>query len=180
MRFKPAGGFDLVTGALVLGGCALIALAIVVSVVLLAPPRSEPSPPPPEPTPTPFAGRASAALSADRVAAVLSVDAATGAAAAARKGDHIDVLGFFPQKATGSESVTRVLLADVPVLNVDRAGANVALTLSVPQSSALLLQEAQALGAQPYVTLRSPAATGETPSSFSDTDLANQLRAAGH
>jgi hypothetical protein len=63
-------------------------------------------------------------------------------------------------------------------LAVDRAGANVSLTLAVPQQSALLLQEAQALGVRPFVTLRPVRATSEMPASFSDSDLAGRLAGA--
>jgi Flp pilus assembly protein CpaB len=174
-RPRLASGFDAVSAALIVGGAALVAASIVAAVVLLSPPRS-PEPAAPEPTPTPLlTGRTSAALPPDRVATVLTVDAAAGAAGAARMGDHIDILGFFSRQASGTDPVTRVLLADVPVLSVDRSGTSVALTLAVPQESALLLNEAQALGAQPLVALRPLHPVGEPPASFSDADLAKRL-----
>jgi Flp pilus assembly protein CpaB len=112
------------------------------------------------------------------VAAVLSVDIGSGAGGAARTGDHVDVLGYFSHQVSGAQAVTRVLVTDVPVLTVDRSGASVALTLAVPQETALLLQEAQALGARPFVTLRGVEQTAELPSSFSDSDLANRITGA--
>jgi Flp pilus assembly protein CpaB len=123
-------------------------------------------------------GRTAVVLPADRVAAVLNVDASTGAGVAARSGDHVDVLGYFSRQVTGGESVTRVLMHDVPVMTIDRSAATVALTLAVPQDASLLLQEAQALGARPFVmllpeTAQTSASAG--PRSFSDTDLANRL-----
>ena len=93
-------------------------------------------------------------------------------------GDRIDVLGFFSRQITGAEAVTRVLVRDAPVLTVDRTGGSVALTLEVTPSAALLLHEAQALGARPFVTLRSAQATGEVPAGFSDSELAQKVARA--
>lgn len=129
------------------------------------------------PAATPGA-RASVALATDQVATVLFVDATTGAGSAARPGDRVDVLGYFSRQVIGSENVTRMLLPDVAVLMVDHSGPGVALTLAVPQDGAVLLQEALAIGARPFVTLRSAlAAPGADamPRSFSDTDLAQRL-----
>ena len=170
MRYRPGGGLDLTTAALIAGGALLIAAALVVAIVLFVPPdvvmsgNAGPDPISAEP--------------ADRVAAVLNVDVAVGAGVAARSGDHVDVLGYFSRQVTGAESVTRVLMRDVPVVTVERSATNVALTLAVPQAQALWLQEAQALGARPLVMLlpdgaRPAAADG--PASFSDIDLANRL-----
>jgi Flp pilus assembly protein RcpC/CpaB len=176
-RSPLAAGFDLATAGLIVGGAILLAASVVAAMVLLAPPRSPTVPvAAPSPAPTPGA-RAAAALPADRVATVLTLDAAAGAAAATRSGDHIDIFGYFARRTTGSEAVTRVLLADVPVLGIDRAGNNVSLTLAVPPESALVLQEAQALGVQPFVALRPVQPTAEAPADFSDTDLVNRLTA---
>ena len=177
MRFRPAGGIDLATGALILGGAGLVAASIVATFVLLAPGPSEAAPAA-EPAPAPVPSvvlRASAALPPDRVAAVLTVDVGAGAGGVARSGDHVDVLGYFPRQVTGNEAITRVLVQDVPVLTADRAAAGVALTLAVPPDSALLLQEAQALGARAFVTVRPIQESADLPASFSDSDLANRL-----
>ena len=112
------------------------------------------------------------------MAAVLNVDIGAGAGVAARAGDRIDVLGFFSRQITGSEAVTRILVRDAPVLRVDRTGGSVALTLEVTPSGALLLQEAQALGARPFVTLRSAQATAELQAGFSDSELAQKVARA--
>jgi Flp pilus assembly protein RcpC/CpaB len=166
MPLRLPAGLDFATGALLLGGAGLVAASIVAGVILLAPP-SAPAAPEAEPTPTALPiNRASAALAPDHVGTVLSVDAAAGASSAVRPGDHIDVVAFFARQAT-----TRVVLQDVPVLSVDRSGPNIALTLSVPQTSALLLQEAQALGGHPFVMLRPIQSTAALPNSFSDSDL---------
>jgi len=117
-------------------------------------------------------------LPPDRLAAVLNADAAAGAGSAARSGDHVDVLAYFSRQVTGADAVTRVLVKDVAVLNVDRVGANVALTLAVPQESALLLQQAQALGARPFVALRGVDEGVDLPPSFADTDLAHRFTGA--
>jgi Flp pilus assembly protein CpaB len=116
----------------------------------------------------------------DKVAAVLQVEAANGAGAAARAGDRIDVLGYFPRQVSGQDNVTRVLVQDVSVLAVDRSGPSVSLTLAVPQQEALLLQQAQALGAHAFVALRPAQAAGVTlpRTTFSDTDLASRLAGA--
>ena len=178
MRFRPAGGLDLTTGALILGGASLIAVSIVAAVALFAPPASIP-PATVAPAANPrVADRPSAALDAEHVAAVLNVDIGAGAGVAARAGDRIDVVGFFSRQITGSEAVTRVLVRDAPVLTVDRTGGSVALTLEVTPSAALLLHEAQALGARPFVTLRSAQATGEVPAGFSDSELAQKVARA--
>jgi hypothetical protein len=71
-----------------------------------------------------------------------------------------------------------MLLQDVPVLAVDRSRPGMALTLAVPPDGALLLQEAQAIGARPFVTLHSiggGSVADGVPRSFSDTDLADRL-----
>jgi hypothetical protein len=180
-RFRLTGGFDVATAGLIIGGAALLAVSIVAAVVLMTPPRAPGSTALVEVTPTPLiTGRTSAALPPDHVATVLTVDAAAGAAGATRMGDRIDILGYFSRRATGAEAVTRVLLSDVTVLNVDQSGTSVALTLSVPQESALLLSEAQALGAQPLVALRPLQPAVDLPASFSDSDLATRLSAGGH
>jgi Flp pilus assembly protein CpaB len=180
MRLRPTGGLDLATGALIGGGAVLIAASLVAAVVFLTPPATVEAPPastPPVATQAAVASRPSVALPADRVAAVLYVDAAAGAGSAARSGDRVDVLGYFSHQVTGSENVTRLLLQDVSVLTTDRSGANVALTLAVSQDAALLLQEAQALGVRPFVTLRPvKGATAPAPSStLSDADLVGRL-----
>ena len=179
MRNRSAGGLDLITAALIASGAALIAASIVVAVVLLEPvSTAPPAVVAPAPLPAEAAGRTSVALPADRVAAVLNVDASAGAGAAARSGDHVDVLAYFSRQVTGAENITRVLLRDVPVVSVARSAANVALTLAVPQTDALLLQEAQTLGARPFVLLLPGAgqpATADQPASFSDADLATRL-----
>ena len=180
MRFRPAGGLDLATVALILGGAGLLAASLVVGVMLLASPA---------PTASPSAGGEPAAtvrpgggpaveLPGERVATVLSVDTAAGAGAFAQIGDHVDVLGYFSAQATGSDGITRVLIEDVPVLDVDRTGGSVALTLQVAPDSALLLQESQALGARPFITLRSVQHTADLPTSFSDEDLASRVAGA--
>ena len=173
------GGLDGLTLALLGGGVLLLAASLVGAMVLLAPPAS-PAPASPTPAQLPDSQPPEVALPADRVATVLYVDAAAGAGSAARSGDHVDVLGFFPHSMTGSESQTRLLWQDVPVLSVERNGATVALTLAVPQEAALLMQEAQALGARPFVTLRaSPqSAAASLPATFSDSDLARRLGTA--
>src|SRR5438046_754284 len=107
MRFRPAGGLDLITGALVLGGALLVAASLVAAVVVLAPPAQPAVQPQPTPAPTP--GRGLAALPPDRVATVLYVEVAAGAGSAARAGDHIDLLGYFPRQVTGTDNVTRLL-----------------------------------------------------------------------
>ncbi len=179
MRRRPAGGVDLATAALIVSGAVLIAASIVIGIVLLAPAGVvTPIIAEPAPSPTDTIGRTSVALTADHVAAVLSVDASAGAGVAARAGDHVDVLGYFARQVTGAESITRVLLHDVPVVTVDRSAASVTLTLAVPQAEALLLQEAQALGARPFVLLLpgpAQSAAADQPITFSDADLANRL-----
>lgn len=168
------------TTVLIAGGVVLIAAALVTGFVTLSRPvEAVPERPLAEVVPTPTGvARTSVALPADRVAAVLNVDASVGAGLAARLGDHVDVLGYFSRQITGAESVTRVLLSDVPVVGVDRSGAAVALTLAVPRDAALLLQEAEALGARPFVVLLADAAqpaASAHPTNFSDADLANRL-----
>ncbi len=175
-RIRPTGGVDLVSGALILSGAALIALAIVASVLLMSPPAASTTGAPPS-SPD---DRASVALAADRVATVLNVDAAAGAGSVTRPGDHVDILGYFSRQITGGDAVTRVLLNDVPVLNVDDSGSQIALTLAVSQDSALLLQEAQALGGRPYVVLRPARLAAELPPSISDADVLSRLSGGPH
>jgi hypothetical protein len=179
MRLRLGGGLDLATGALIVGGAALIAASLVAAIVSL-----EPAPPSPTSNapasgliPTGPSGRASITLPGGKVAAVLYVDGTAGAGGAARAGDRVDVLGYFSRQVTSGESVTRVLVPDVPVLTVERSGGSVALTLSVSQDTALLLQEAQAMGAHSTVILRAlnGGNLSNLPDSFSDADLAARL-----
>ena len=171
MRIRPVGGLDLATGALILGGACLVAAAFIAAVVMLSPPSPEPALSSAQPSPE----RPAAALPSDKLATLLTVDLGVGAGAAARVGDHVDILGYFPHQVTGADAVTRVLLRDVQVLATQRSASSVALTLAVPQPSALLLQEAQALGARPFVTLRGVNEQVDLPASFSDTDLVDRL-----
>ncbi|HLZ26146.1 MAG TPA: RcpC/CpaB family pilus assembly protein [Chloroflexota bacterium] len=179
MRFTAVGGLDLVTGVLMLSGVVLIAGSLVAATTLLTPVQSGAAAEAATRTPAPTLGtRPSVVLAADQVATVLFVDASTGAGSATRSGDRVDVLGYFSRQVIGSESETRLLLPDVPVLTVDHSGSGVALTLAVSHDGALLLQEALAIGARPFVTLRAmpaiPDAAG-VPRSFSDSDLADRL-----
>jgi Flp pilus assembly protein CpaB len=166
VRSRPLASVDALTAALIVGGCLLLAAAIVSAIVLVRPP-AEPRPAAlSEPTPLP----------ADHVATVLRVDPAAGAVNAARVGDHVDVLGYFSRQVTGVESVTRLLIGDVAVLAIARDGGATALTLAVPADTALLLQQAQAMGAKPFVVLRS--ATDQASRMYpvlTDTSLAQRL-----
>jgi hypothetical protein len=170
MRLRPVGGLDTATGALVLGGAGLIALSLVGLLVLLVPAGTQQG--------TLTGVEVSARPPADRVSAVLNVDAAIGAASAAQAGDRVDVLGYFSKQVTGTAGMTRVVVHDVPVLTSERSGSNVALTLALPQDAAMLLQEAQALGAKPFVTLRAldaPLSAEPAQASYSDADLAARV-----
>jgi Flp pilus assembly protein CpaB len=183
MRLQFARGLDLGATALIAGGVVLVAAAGMAVVVYIA---STVSPAPVAPAPIPAAvnapGRVAETLPSDKVATVLLVDAGSGAGAAARAGDRVDILGYFSRKTTGDQSVTRLLLQDVSVLSATRNGASVALTLAVAHDAALLLQEAQAIGGRPLVTLRAAQATADAPelaAHFSDTDLADRLAGTG-
>jgi Flp pilus assembly protein RcpC/CpaB len=160
---------DGVTVALMLLGAVLLASALIAMSVMLGPGGSA------APPPTATVEATPEEQPADHVATVLRVDAAAGAGTAARVGDHVDVLAYFPKQVTGRESVTRVLVADVLVLAVARDGSGAGLTLSVPQPTALLLQEAQALGAKPFVVLRSTGGGAVYPRSLGDSELAERL-----
>ena len=166
---------DPLTLARVGFGAVLLAAAIVGVLVVLQPVAAGPAQPTAEP-----ATQLTPVVPPDRVATVLRVDATGGAAAVAHVGDHVDVLGYFSRQVTGGENVTRLLVADVPVMAVAPDGSGAGLTLAVPQATALLLHEAQALGARPFVVLRSGAG-GETtyPSSLTDSELAERLTSPG-
>ena len=178
---RLAGGLDLITAALIASGAALIAVSLVAAIVLTPPgvaaPTNEASP-----TAEAETDRPSVALSAGLVATVLNVDPAAGAGVAAWPGDHVDVLGYFSGQATGSASVTQVLLHSVLVMTAERSAAGAALTLAVPQDAALVLQAAQGLGARFFVTLIPQASSpsdAARPTSFSEADLASLLT-GGH
>jgi Flp pilus assembly protein CpaB len=176
--FRVAGGRDLATGALILSGVVLIVGCLAAAAALLAQPTVTPPSAAAEPLVSTPAARPSSALAADQVATLLVVDASSGAGSATHSGDRVDVLGYFSRQVIGSESETRLLLPDVPVLTVDHSGPGVALTLAVPHDGALLLQEALAIGARPFVILRSVNVApdgGGVPRSFTDSDLADRL-----
>ena len=177
MRLRALSSLDFITLALLCAGALLVAVAVIGIVVVLEPNSQLAEQTTPGAPPTPTGERAAAALPADRVATVLYLDAGVGAGSVARASDHVDVMGYFSARVTGGGGLTRVLLTDVPVLSSDRNGPSVALTLAVPQDTAVLLQEAQALGARPLVTLRSAlaGAAPNMPTTFSDTDLAQRL-----
>jgi hypothetical protein len=176
MRLRPAGGLDLAAGTLIVGGAVLIAASIIAAVMLVTPPVPNSATARPSPTAS-TTERPLDGLPADHVAVVLNVDVAAAAGGAARAGDHVDVLGYFSRQVTGSEGMTRLLIPDVPVLAVDRSGASVALTVAVTQDAALLLQEAETLGARPFVTLLDAyaGAADTSPRTFSDSDLAKRV-----
>jgi len=177
MRLGRLGGLDGLSLGLLAAGALLLAAALVGAAVLVAPAGGGTAAPAPTPLPALDSLPPDAAVPADRVATVLAVDAAAGAASVARSGDHVDVLGYFGHATTGGDSITRPLLEDVPVVSVARSGATVDLTLAVPQDGLLLLQEAQALGARTFVALRSTAQPSgrALPSSFTDADLASRI-----
>jgi hypothetical protein len=161
--------FDPLTVLLVGLGAILLAASLVGVLVLLrpAPQAAEPK----------SEATHQSTVAADRMATVLRLDPTAGAVSAAQVGDHVDVLAYFSRQVTGVENITRLLVADVPVLAVARDGAGAGLTLAVPQSTALLLHEAQALGARPFVVLRATGSGLAYPPSLSDTDLAERLAA---
>src|SRR5438445_9930519 len=105
MRFRVAGGLDLATGALILGGASLVAGSLVAALTLLAPPLSGTPTAELAPAPT-VVTRPSAALPPGRVAAVLTVESSGGAGGATRSGDHVDVLAYLPPQVTGADAVT--------------------------------------------------------------------------
>jgi Flp pilus assembly protein CpaB len=183
MRLQFARGLDLGGSALIAGGVVLVAAAVV-SIVVYVSSTSTPAPVDPAQIAAVASapGRAAEALPSDKVATVLFVDAGSGAGPAARTGDRIDILGYFSRKTTGDQSVTRLLLQDVPVLSVTRSGTSVALTLAVAHDAALLLQEAQAIGGRPMVTLRAAQSTADVQIAtvhFSDTDLTDRIAGTG-
>lgn len=175
MQLRSAAALDLATGALILSGAGLMAASIIAAVLLLTPRQAPPTPAAESTLASVPPDRPAAALLSNRVATVLTINASAGAGAAARTGDHVDILGYFSQQSTGSSAITRVLLQDIPVLGVERSGSNISLLLSVPQASALLLEEAQALGARPYIALRPLSPMADLPPSFSDADLAGRI-----
>ena len=159
-------------------GVALVATAVAVALLIV-----RPQPLPAEPAAVTVTQQTSVELPASRVATILRVDAGAGAAGLARPGDHVDILGYFSRQVTGGDGVTRRLLEDVPILGVAREGRTTALTLAVPHEGALLLQQAQALGGQPFVVLRaagSPAGGAPAPSAFSDSDLVRRASETLH
>lgn len=177
MRFRLAGGLDLTTAALLLGGAVLVAASLIAVAVILfptPPPAAEPAPT--SPATTAAGTRAAAALPPDRVAAVLYVSAGIGAGTVVRVGDHIDVLGYFASSPTHPENTTRTILQDVLVLSTQSVGSDVALTLALQQAEALLINETQALGVRPFVTLPAPRPAGSaSPALFTDGDLVARL-----
>lgn len=177
MRFRLAGGLDPTTAALLVGGVVLLAVSLANAALLLLPTTTLPlGAPTPAPQTLASGGRPAAALPTDRVAAVLYVNSSLGAGSAIRVGDRVDVLGYFSASASQTENTTRAILEGVLVLSTQASGSDVALTLALQQSEALLLNEAQALGVRPFVLL--PATrSGMTPPSapFTDSDLAARL-----
>lgn len=171
MRNRPFAAMDATTLLLVVAGSVLLAASIVGFVVLAQPTRATP-----ETAPQTMATiEATAAAEPDTVATVLRLDATASVGGAARTGDRVDVLGYFPRQVTGDENVTRVLVSDVPVLGMSPDGGGASLTLAVSQSTALLIHEAQALGARPFVVLRSARGPTTSPASLNDSQLAERL-----
>jgi Flp pilus assembly protein CpaB len=160
---------DALTLGLLALGAVLLAAAIVGLAVLAEPTRATPDSPPQPPTVS------DSVLQPDSVATVLRVDSTAGVAGAANVGDRVDVLGYFPRQAATDENVTRLLISNAPVLSVTREGANLSLTLAVPQSTALLLHESQALGARPFVLLRSAGGAAQYPPRLTGSELAARL-----
>jgi hypothetical protein len=169
MRSRPFASMDALTLGLVTLGALLLAAAIVGLAVLAEPTRATPDATSPPPTIN------DSLVQPDSVATVLHVDATAGVAGAANVGDRVDVLGYFPRRAPTDDNVTRLLASDAPVLSVTQDGASLSLTLAVPQSTALLLHESQALGARPFVLLRSANGAADYPPRLTDSELAARL-----
>jgi hypothetical protein len=176
MRLNVAR-LDAVAVALLATGVVALVVSVFTAIWLVAPPA--PASPAAAPTAVGTA-EPERTTPSDHVATILHVDAATDSAAAARPGDHVDILGYFSRQITGSDSMTRALLTDVTVVGVARDAGRVALTLGLRQEDALLLREAQAIGVRPFVTLRSaqpPAAINVPPPAITDRDLTARLLA---
>jgi hypothetical protein len=165
MRARPFAAMDALTLLLIGFGATLMAGAIAGIVVLV----TEASPVPPssaiEPPP-------------DQVPTHLSSDAPGGTAALARVGDHVDVLGYFAGQPVGQDHFTRLLIADVAVIAIVEDNGHPTLTLGLPQASVVVLREAEALGARPFVVLRSNSGPVDYPSALNDSELAGRLSAA--
>ncbi|GAC1328675.1 MAG: hypothetical protein NVSMB2_27930 [Chloroflexota bacterium] len=177
MRFRLAGGLDLTTAALLVGGVVLVAVSLIAAGSLVLPTTTLPLS---EPTPTSHTlapgARPAASLPTDRVAAVVYVNSSLGAVSAIKVGDRVDILGYFSSSASQTENTTRTILEDVLVLSTQPSGSDVALTLAVQQSEALLVNETQALGVRPFVMLPAThSGTTPPPATFTDSDLAARL-----
>jgi hypothetical protein len=161
MRVRPFAAMDALSLLLVVFGATLLAMAIVGSVVL-----AQPVPPPP----------AEIAEPSDLMNTQVGIDVTVGTAAALRVGDHVDVLGYFVGQASGQDNVTRLLIADVPVASISRAGGTPALLLALPPASVLVLHEAEALGVKPLVVVRAlDTAAAEYPGELTDSELVAKL-----
>jgi Flp pilus assembly protein CpaB len=169
---------DVVAVALLAAGVLALAVSFYAALALFAPPvvPSDNAPVPSTPQPTDRA-----TLPSDHVATMLHVDAGVDSSAAVRPGDRVDILGYFSRQVTGTEGMTRPLLANVAVMNTGRDGGRVSLTLALQPDDAVLLQEAQAIGVRPYVALRSAHASASAdmrPAPVTDRDLTTRMPSA--
>lgn len=158
---------------LVLLGAGLLALAVLGSVWLALHPLGPTADAAPAAAPMALATPTPADT---RVAAVVHLDGTPGAAAFAQPGDRVDVLVYLSADLTGSQAVTRRLLADVPVLASPakpHAADAQTLTLAVTPEQALLLQQAEQLKTRTFVVLRSETAPASAAAreAFGDQDV---------
>jgi len=83
-------------------------------------------------------------------ALVVALDGMGGAGAFARTGDYVDVLAFIPAELNEGYATTRMLLADVQVL---QGSGDSVLTLAVSPEQALFVRSAQGLGVRMFAAL---------------------------
>lgn len=141
------------TRLLLIIGVGLLGVAVASTVLLIN--AQAPKPDAASGTSTLAAGRISVQLPPGQVAFVVRADSNAGASSAVRPGDRVDILAFFSAEAAGGQAMTRALVRDTVVLAAERERDTQAVTLAIAPDQVLLLQQAELLGARPFVVLRS-------------------------
>ena len=152
----------------------MFVLAVLATITLI---RSAAPPPGAESAAlTPIPGGVASTLAPGDLAMPVRTSSNAAVAGLVRRGDHVDVLAFFPASPT-NPSASRLLLADRVVLAAAQDGTDLVLTLEVTADEATTLQQAALLQARPYVSLRSAAGEPNAASTdwFTDASLVQRL-----
>jgi Flp pilus assembly protein CpaB len=156
-----------------IAGVVMIVLAVAGSIVLVlgaagAGGRST--------APVAAATNLSARVPEGTVATAIRLDPTASVGGAIQPGDVVDLLAYVPEQLSGGEPVTRVLVREGLVYAATKGTTPQTVTLAMPPSQALQVQQAIETGARPVAVVRTTkGAIPSGPEVFGDRDLISWL-----